>query len=100
MRHKEISAIRMHASVKFAADFALGLVTEKLRSRIKFYVSIDAAKSIDRSLLPKEYGGEMPMAEMIGTYSLWHTAKQKARKMVFDVGETQKKPFNRQARIL
>lgn len=69
MRHKEISAIQMHASVKFAADFALGLVTEKLRNRIKFYVSLDAAKTIDRSILPKEYGGAMPMAEMIGMYA-------------------------------
>lgn len=70
MRHKEINAVRMHASVKFAADFALGMVTEKLRSRIKFYVSLDSAKTIDRSILPKEYGGSMPMAEMIGTYLL------------------------------
>lgn len=66
MRHKEINAIRMHASIKFAADFALGMVTEKLRSRIKFYVSLETAKTIDRSILPLEYGGSMPMAEMIG----------------------------------
>lgn len=66
MRHKEIAAIKMHASIKFAADFALGLVTEKLRSRIKFLTSLDAAKVIDRSILPLEYGGKIPMAEMIG----------------------------------
>lgn len=66
MRHKEINAIRMHASVKFAADFALGMVTEKLRSRIKFYVSLESAKTIDRSILPLEYGGSIPMAQMIG----------------------------------
>lgn len=56
----------MHASIKFAADFALGLVTEKLRSRIKFFTSLDAVKLIDRSILPLEYGGTVPMAEMIG----------------------------------
>lgn len=66
MRHKEINAIKMHASVKFAADFALGLVTEKMRSRIKFFTTLDSAKSIDKSLLPLEYGGTIPMAEMIG----------------------------------
>lgn len=66
MRHKEINAIKMHASVKFAADFALGLVTEKLRNRIKFFTSLESAKCIDQSILPLEYGGKMPMAEMIG----------------------------------
>lgn len=66
MRHKEIVAFKMHASIKFAADFALGLVTEKLRSRIKFFTSIDATKGIDRTILPLEYGGKIPMADMIG----------------------------------
>lgn len=66
MRHKEIHAIKVHPSVKFAADFALGMITEKLRKRIKFYTTLDAAKTVDKSLLPKEYGGKMPMAEMIG----------------------------------
>ena len=66
MRHKAIVAFKMHASIKFAADFALGLVTEKLRSRIKFFTTLDAAKVVDRSILPSEYGGKIPMAQMIG----------------------------------
>lgn len=67
MRHKEICAIKMHGSIKFAADFALGLVTQKLRGRIQFHTSIaSAAENIDLSLLPLEYGGTMPMAKMIG----------------------------------
>lgn len=66
MRHKEINAIKMHASIKFAADFALGLVTEKLRNRIKFLTSVETVKGIDRSILPSEYGGTMPMSKMIG----------------------------------
>lgn len=28
----------------------------------------DLHKNIDKKVLPKEYGGEMPMAEMIGNY--------------------------------
>lgn len=69
MRHKEIVAIQMHASIKFAADFALGLITEKLRSRIKFFTSMEqSTKAIDRSILPFEYGGTIPMAKMIGLY--------------------------------
>lgn len=71
MRHKEINAIKMQSSVKFAADFALGMVSEKMRKRIKFYTTLESAKSIDRSLLPAEYGGTMPMAQMIGKHTLW-----------------------------
>lgn len=67
MRHKEICAIKVHGSIKFAADFALGLITEKLKSRIKFHTTLaSAAEAIDVSLLPLEYGGTMPMSEMIG----------------------------------
>lgn len=67
MRHKEICAIKVHGSIKFAADFALGLITEKLKSRIQFHTSLaSAAGAIDVSILPQEYGGTMPMAEMIG----------------------------------
>lgn len=70
MRHKEITAIKMHASIKFAADFALGLVTQKLRSRIKFYTSLEAVKcGIDRKILPLEYGGTIPMADMIREFT-------------------------------
>lgn len=68
MRHKEICAIKMHGSIKFAADFALGLVTDKLRSRIKFFTSLDSVKGIDQSILPSEYGGTMSMIEMIGLF--------------------------------
>lgn len=66
MRHKAIIGFKMHASVKFAADFGLGLVTEKLRNRIKIFTTLDSVDCIDRSILPKEYGGTMPMAKMIG----------------------------------
>uniref|UniRef100_A0A8D8YZN3 Alpha-tocopherol transfer protein-like n=1 Tax=Cacopsylla melanoneura TaxID=428564 RepID=A0A8D8YZN3_9HEMI len=69
MRHKEVHIINCHASVKYALEFGFSLVSEKIRNRIKLYSSIDEAhKHIDKSILPKEYGGEMPMAEMI---SLW-----------------------------
>lgn len=66
MRHKEIHAMRVHPSVKFGADWGLSMLTEKLKQRIKFYTSIEAVKSVDKSLLPKEYGGKVPMAKMIG----------------------------------
>lgn len=68
MRHKEIQGFNLHGSIKFAVDFALALVSEKMKNRIKIHTSIEAAmKTVDISLFPKEYGGITPMAEMIGS---------------------------------
>ena len=68
MRHKEVHAINVHPSVKFALDFGMTLISEKIRNRVKIYTSLDDAikSKMDTSMLPKEYGGTMPMKEMIG----------------------------------
>lgn len=80
MRHKEIRAFNVHGSVKFAVDFALALVSEKMRNRIKICTSIEsAAKAIDVTLLPKEYGGITPMADMI---ALWQEELKASRDVI------------------
>jgi hypothetical protein len=66
MRHKVIEAFNIHPSLKFAVDFGVGLVSEKLRNRIQINTTLDNVKYVDKRLLPKEYGGTMPMQEMIG----------------------------------
>lgn len=68
MRHKEVHAINAHPSLKFALDFGMSLISEKIKKRIKIYTSLDDAlkNKMDPSMLPKEYGGTMPMKEMIG----------------------------------
>lgn len=66
IRHKEIVALNVHGSIKFAVDFALSMVSEKMRKRIKFYTAAELGDQVDVALLPKEYGGVQPMAEMIG----------------------------------
>ncbi|KAJ8682093.1 hypothetical protein QAD02_017885 [Eretmocerus hayati] len=70
MRHKEVHAINVNPSLKFALDFGMSLISEKIRSRVRIYTSIEDAKNnkMDVSMLPKEYGGTMPMKEMI---DLW-----------------------------
>lgn len=70
MRHKEVHAINVPSSLKFALDFGMSLISEKIRKRIKIYTSLEDAlnNKIDASMLPKEYGGTMPMKEMI---ELW-----------------------------
>uniref|UniRef100_A0A336MXQ0 CSON008996 protein n=1 Tax=Culicoides sonorensis TaxID=179676 RepID=A0A336MXQ0_CULSO len=68
MRHKMVIAFNLSPSIKFAVDFGMGLISEKMRKRINFYTNIDQCDLIDRKLLPAEYGGEMPMKEMIESW--------------------------------
>lgn len=68
MRHKEIYGVNVHPTVKFALDFGMGLISEKIRKRVRLYISPTEVE-IDKKLLPQEYGGVMPMKEMIGKYN-------------------------------
>lgn len=68
MRHKEIYGIGVHPTIKFALDFGMALISEKIRKRVKLYTYPKDAQ-MDMSVLPKEYGGTMPMAEMISKFS-------------------------------
>lgn len=65
MRHKEIYGVNVHPTIKFALDFGMALISEKIRKRVKLYTSVDEVE-LDKKLLPQEYGGVMPMKEMIG----------------------------------
>ncbi|GFG36251.1 hypothetical protein Cfor_01382 [Coptotermes formosanus] len=77
MRHKEGHGINAHPSLKFAIDFGFSLIPEKYKKRIKVHTCIeDALKYLDPKIMPKEYGGVMPMAEMI---ALWKQELQAAR---------------------
>lgn len=68
MRHKEMHGININPSLKFAVDFGFTMTPEKFRKRIQVHTSLDAAKTIDKCLLPMEYGGTIPMKTMIGKY--------------------------------
>ncbi|XP_065219188.1 alpha-tocopherol transfer protein-like isoform X2 [Planococcus citri] len=66
MRHKEVHGINVPAGLKYVLDFGISLVSEKIRKRIKIHNNLQELHDhVDKSLLPKEYGGDMPMAEMI-----------------------------------
>ncbi|KAM3968841.1 LOW QUALITY PROTEIN: alpha-tocopherol transfer protein-like [Aphomia sociella] len=64
MRHKEIYGVNVHPTIKFALDFGMALISDKIRKRVKLYSAPEDVE-IDKTLLPKEYGGVMPMKEMI-----------------------------------
>lgn len=69
MRHKEVHAINVHPSMKFALDFGMSLISEKIKKRVSIYSNVEECLEtgiLEKAVLPKEYGGEMPMAEMIG----------------------------------
>lgn len=77
MRHKEIRALKVHASVKYAVDFALSQMSEKMRTRVFVHKKVeDVAKVVDKKLLPAEYGGEIPMSEMIASFKSELEAKR------------------------
>ncbi|XP_045458208.1 alpha-tocopherol transfer protein-like [Melitaea cinxia] len=67
LRHKEIYGVNVHPTIKFALDFGMALISEKIRKRVRLYTAVEEVE-IDKKLLPQEYGGVMPMKEMI---DLW-----------------------------
>lgn len=75
LRHKEIYGINVHPTIKFALDFGMGLISEKIRKRVRLYTAVEEVE-IDKKLLPLEYGGVMPMREMI---DLWKSELSKKR---------------------
>ncbi|XP_050448224.1 alpha-tocopherol transfer protein-like [Cataglyphis hispanica] len=83
MRHKEVHAINSHPSLKFALDFGLSLISDKIRSRVRIYTSLEDAinHKMDVSMLPKEYGGTIPMKEMI---DLWRKEVLAMRPMLLN----------------
>lgn len=71
MRHKEVHGFNIHPSMKFVLDWGMTLVSEKIKSRVRLYTNLEEALGagyVEKDVLPKEYGGTMPMADMIGVY--------------------------------
>ncbi|KAK4872635.1 hypothetical protein RN001_014664 [Aquatica leii] len=81
-RHAEIYGINVHPSMKFVADFGLSLLSEKIKSRVKIYSTLDdllSSGNIEHTILPKEYGGITPMTDMI---ALWKEELHKSNKLL------------------
>lgn len=69
MRHKEMHGLKVHPTVKFAVDFALRSMSEKMRRRVFLHKKVEDVKTvIDTNILPAEYGGKVPMSEMISLF--------------------------------
>lgn len=66
LRHKAFHIVNVHGSLGLVSDVILNSMGEKLKKRTHLYSNFDQFKAIDKKSLPKEYGGEVPMKEMIG----------------------------------
>lgn len=66
MRHKAFHVVNVHKSLGIVSDLILSQMGDKLRKRVHLYSHFDEFKAIEKKHLPKEYGGIVPMKEMIG----------------------------------
>ncbi|XP_071521723.1 alpha-tocopherol transfer protein-like [Panulirus ornatus] len=92
MRHKEIHIVNLPTALLAIFEFAKTLLSEKIKNR--FQVHSDEAKlrkSVPLRILPREYGGTIPMAEMIQMYKKELLAVR-SRVLMLDQMHINKKP--------
>ncbi|KAK9880856.1 hypothetical protein WA026_013181 [Henosepilachna vigintioctopunctata] len=69
MRHKDINLLNVPSAVKYVYEYALSRMSKKLTERFTLHDSITTiTERVDKRCLPLEFGGVMPMSEMI---QLW-----------------------------
>ncbi|XP_077302171.1 alpha-tocopherol transfer protein-like [Arctopsyche grandis] len=69
LRHKEIHLLNVPFALKYVYDFAKSMISQKMGSRITLHNTMHSVySSIPSRCLPKEYGGNMPMDEMIAKW--------------------------------
>ncbi|XP_001608056.1 clavesin-1 [Nasonia vitripennis] len=86
MRHKETHLVNVPGCATKIIELALSLLNEKLRSRVLLHKSLDDLQNtVDPKILPKEYGGEVPLAEMIAEFKKSLRAKRNEIKALDDM---------------
>ncbi|PSN51630.1 hypothetical protein C0J52_09444 [Blattella germanica] len=69
MRHKATHFFNVPHYANKVFEFFIALLSEKLKDRIKLHTSIDELKeAVNPKILPKEYGGDIPLADMIAQF--------------------------------
>lgn len=76
-RHKAVHMINVPHAVKFVLDFAKSKVSAKMKDRFQAHTNIhELHKKVDKSCLPIELGGKIPMSEMIEYWTSEMDAKR------------------------
>ena len=65
MRHKAFHIVNLHPSVKLISVIVLTNISEKLKSRVKLYTKFEDVTTVDKDNLPAEYGGKVPIIELV-----------------------------------
>lgn len=69
MRHKATHFFNVPHYANKVFEFFIALLNDKLKDRIKLHTSIDELKdAVNPKILPKEYGGEVPLSDMIAQF--------------------------------
>lgn len=65
IRHKAVHCVNVPSAVKFVLDYAKSKISSKMRDRFLTHTSFkDLHRHVDAACLPKELGGNIPLAEM------------------------------------
>ncbi|KAK9500834.1 hypothetical protein O3M35_002022 [Rhynocoris fuscipes] len=84
MRHKEVHLLNVPSPLKYVYDFARSRLSQKIRDRFNIHGSLAELHSkLDPSVLPKEYGGVIPMKQMIDTWKV-QLAESRERILALD----------------
>lgn len=74
MRHRETHFVNLPPFASKFIEFGMSVISEKLKNRVILHKTVDDLKTkVDPKILPKEYGGTIPMIDMIEKF------KQKCR---------------------
>ncbi|KAK9883995.1 hypothetical protein WA026_004930 [Henosepilachna vigintioctopunctata] len=77
MRHKANHFLNISPSAIKLIEFAISSLNEKLKNRIFIYKSLeDLHANVDKKILPKEYGGEVPLADMLKEFKTFLKSKK------------------------